>query len=138
MGPTIAHFAARVGIVARMAYSLLVGVVYALSIARITRLINADTILDRPRLVIAGAARAAKLAGDDTGHQRWSTLMYFVQCPWCVGMWLAIGTAWIPLWFNTNVVARYLGIALAISHLVGVFAFAADTEEVDYEDETVD
>lgn len=135
-----------------MTYSILVGVVYALAIARLTRLINADTILDRPRGWIAGQRRHHQtIATELQPHfdkvetydhhrvlmRRWETLVYFIECPWCVGLWLTFGTAWIPLWFNTNVVARYVGIALAISHLVGIFAFAADTEDIDYEDETV-
>jgi hypothetical protein len=129
-------------------------VVYTLAIMRVTRLINADTILDKLRLAIAQKMRqhhdlADKIEGDTAldenasqyyrqRERRWSTLMYFVQCPWCVSMWLALATAWIPLWFNTNVVARYVGIALATSHLVGICARFADTEEIDYEDETVD
>lgn len=135
-----------------MTYSIIVGVVYALAVARLTRLINADTILDRPRGWLAGQQRHHRqIATELQPHpekvetydyhrramQRWETVVYFVACPWCVGMWLALSTAWIPLWFNTNAVARYVGIALAVSHLIGVFAFAADTEEMDYEDETV-
>lgn len=110
-------------------------VIYVLAVARLTRLINADTILDRPRLAIASAAKASHVAGDDAGESRWSTALYFVQCPWCVGMWLCLLTAWVPIWYSDNVVARYLGVALAASHLIGVFAFAADTEDIDYEDE---
>lgn len=147
---TLTHYADFVGIVCDMTYSILVGAVYALAVARITRLINADTILDRPRLWIASRARDEQKLADgyrekgisgvevvESRARRWSTLLYFVQCPWCVGMWLAFGTAWIPLWFHTNAVTRYVGIALAVSHLVGVCAHFADTEEIDYEDETV-
>lgn len=49
-------------------------------------------------------------------------------------MWVAFGTVWLPLYFNDNPVVQYLGIALAISHLVGIFAWAADTEEIDVEE----
>ncbi|AEJ94577.1 hypothetical protein FDI63_gp007 [Mycobacterium phage ChrisnMich] len=128
---------------------VLVLVVYALAVMRLTRLINADTILDRPRLAIAGKAREARLVmlearahGQEARAQlyqrrmvRWNTLMYFVQCPWCVGMWLALGTAWVPLYFHTNPVAQYLGVALAVSHLIGVCARFADTEDMEIVDD---
>jgi Protein of unknown function (DUF1360) len=132
---------------------ILILVIYALAVARITRLINGDTILDRPRLWIAAREKQHREVADaikidpsqvktleyhESIARRWSTALYFVQCPWCVGMWLTLATAWIPLWYADNAVARYLGVALAASHLIGVFAFAADTEEMDYEDTTVD
>lgn len=131
---------------------LLTLTIYALAIARLTRLINADTILDKPRLALAlrekqhwSIAHGLQANLDQAElyehhrvvARRWSTALYFVQCPWCVGLWLTLATAWIPLWYSCNPVARYVGIALAASHLIGVFAFAADTEQVDYEDETV-
>lgn len=135
-----------------MPLSLLALVIYVLAIARLTRLINGDTILDTPRLAIAKRERqhwsiahglqpnldqADRYEHHRAVARRWSTALYFVQCPWCVGLWLTLGTAWIPLWFNTNEVARYVGIALAASHLIGVFAFAADTEDMDIQDESV-
>lgn len=135
-----------------MTYLILVGVVYALAVMRLTRLINADTILDRPRAwlstrlanarqshveAVARGFTDATILAYAKQERRFSTALYFVGCPWCVGMWLAFGTVWIPMWFHTNQVTRYVGIALAISHLVGVCARFADTEEIDYEDETV-
>lgn len=133
-----------------MTYWILVGIVYALAVARLTRLINADTIFDRPRLWIAGRARgnlaAAAMSRErqlpgveayEAAAKRWNTAFYFVQCPWCVGMWLAFGTAWAPIYLHTNPVVRYVSLALAVSHLIGVCARFADTEEIDYEDEQV-
>lgn len=132
--------------------TLLILAIYVLAVARLTRLINADTILDRPRVAIAAKAHdyqnilAARRATEDAPKtiaywegcaRRWSTALYFVQCPWCVGLWLTLATAWIPLWYSCNPVARYVGVALAASHLIGVFAFAAHTEDVGFEDETV-
>jgi hypothetical protein len=128
---------------------ILVGVVYALAVMRLTRLINADTILDRPRLAIASRAKEARLVANEAAahgqteraamyhHKmtRWNTAMYFVQCPWCVGMWLAFGSVWVPLFYADNIVARYIGVALAVSHLIGVMARFADTEEIDIEDD---
>jgi hypothetical protein len=66
--------------------------------------------------------------------ERWDAVLYFVECPWCVGMWLAFATAWVPLYFADNPVARYVALALAVSHLIGLCARFADTEEVDIED----
>lgn len=128
---------------------VLVLVVYALALMRLTRLVNADTLLDRPRLAIAGRAKEARLVSNEAAahgqteraavyHRtmvRWNTVMYFVQCPWCVGMWLALASAWVPLFFPTNLVAVYLGVALATSHLIGVMARFAETEDIDIEDD---
>lgn len=125
-------------------------VIYALAVARLVRLINADTILDRPRLWLAGRARHHQLVATElqahlsqesayehhrTLMRRWQTAVYFAQCPWCVGMWLAIATAWLPLYQANNPVGRYLAVALAVSHLVGVCARFADTEEMDITDD---
>jgi hypothetical protein len=112
--------------------AVLVLVIYVLAVARLTRLINADTILDTPRVAIAARSR-----NDDASlpeRRRWQTAFYFVQCPWCVGMWLTFGLAWVPLYHHGNPVAQYIGVALAASHLIGVFAFAADTEEMDMQE----
>lgn len=132
--------------------TLLILAIYVLAIARLTRLINADTILDAPRVALAGREKQhwsiahGLQANLDQAElyehhravaRRWSTALYFVQCPWCVGLWLTLATAWAPLYFSTNPIVQYIGIALAASHLIGVFSFAADTEDVDYEDETV-
>ena len=125
-------------------------VIYALAVARLVRLINSDTILDRPRLWLAGRARHHQLIaielqahrGKEQAYEhhralmrRWQTAVYFVGCPWCVGMWLAIATAWLPLWQANSPVVQYLAVALAASHMVGVCARFADTEEVDITDD---
>ena len=132
-----------------LGYTLLVLVIYALAVARITRLINADTILDRPRVWIAGKARGALLvAREAAAHgqlererlfvataRRWQTLMYFVQCPWCVGMWMALLTAWLPVWILGWPWWTLIPLGLAVSHLVGISARFADTEEMAIEDD---
>lgn len=132
--------------------TLLILTIYVLAVARVTRLINADTILDRPRAAIATKAHDyqhildARRATEDAAKtiaywegcaRRWSTALYFVQCPWCVGMWLTLASAWAPLYFWTNPIVQYVGVALAASHLIGVFARFADTEDIGFEDETV-
>jgi hypothetical protein len=132
--------------------TLFILTIYVLAIARLTRLINADTILDAPRLAIAARERqhrsvAKGLEVDLTQpklHEyhrslarRWQTALYFVQCPWCISMWLALAGAIVPVRLIGWSWWALFPVGLAASHLIGVFAFAADTEEMDYEDETV-
>lgn len=134
-----------------LGYAVLILTIYAVAVARLTRLINADTILDRPRLALEARRREAerimdeqmgKGAHPDTvsfwsrREARWRTAFYFVQCPWCVGMWVSLATAPVPVrmigwpWWST------LPVALATSHLVGICARFADTEELTIEDDT--
>lgn len=125
--------------------TVIVAVVWVLAVMRVTRLVNSDTVLDRPRLAVITRARASRAdalesraLGQDVRAellerraQRWATFTYFIQCPWCVSMWVAVLTAWVPLYAADNPVAQYLGAALAASHLVGVCARFADTEEIE-------
>ncbi|AKF14674.1 hypothetical protein SEA_ALANGRANT_9 [Mycobacterium phage AlanGrant] len=125
---------------------------YALAVARITRLVNADKITDRLRLVPAAKlrslqtlrrermARGAVAEANELNSRilRWDKVVYYVSCPWCVGMWVALGTVWAPLFLGGNVVVQYLLIGLAVSHLVGVFAQFADTEEIEIVDDDDD
>lgn len=136
--------------------TLIVLVVWVLAVARATRLINADTILDPPRLWVAtravqarNAVREAQSLGQavrvgilERPARRWEKFLAFVQCPWCVGMWVALLSAWAPMvllswftrpWWLDAVV--YLALVLAASHIVGVLARFADTEEIDFEDD---
>jgi hypothetical protein len=138
--------------------ALLILAVYALAVMRLTRLINADTITSFVRLYPATRVREATLQADEAAahgqreilnaalkrQQRWATVFDFVQCPWCIGMWWPLLTAWAPMlligwfaqpWYLDVVV--YLGVVLATSHLVGVCARFADTEEIEIEDAAV-
>lgn len=127
---------------------ILIILTYLLAVMRITRLINADVILDRIRDVPMNKAHRARVdmnAARRSGQnetadrlekqsRRWSTTLYFLECPWCVGMWVCLATAWVPMYYWQNPLVQYIGVALAASHLIGVFAFAADTEETDVEE----
>lgn len=119
-----------------LGYSILILVVYVLAVARVTRLINYDTILDPVRLWIARRGQAARLAAAEAeGGQagvlrrvwvrrmaRWNVLAEFLGCPWCVGWWVALAGA-VP-------VVHVLGwswwvlvpVGLAASYLVGLAA----------------
>lgn len=111
-----------------LGYVVLVLIVYAVAVARVTRLINADTITDPLRVAIERRARDSDRSDRERG--RWATLSYFVGCPWCVGMWLALLTTWFPIWLTGLSWWLYPLIAFATSHLVGVCARFADTEDV--------
>lgn len=63
---------------------LLILGIYVLALARVTRIVTRDTILDGARLTLI------RLLGPG------NPLVYFLSCPWCAGLWLALGTAWIP------------------------------------------
>ncbi|QFP94629.1 hypothetical protein I5G59_gp09 [Mycobacterium phage LilMcDreamy] len=129
--------------------TLIVLGIYVLAIMRLTRLINADTILDRPRAAIITRARASRMDANEARAlgqdvratllarraQRWATLTYFIQCPWCVGMWLSLLTAIAPVLVLHWPWWAFVPIALATSHLIGVCARFADTEEIDVEDD---
>ncbi|AYB70551.1 hypothetical protein SEA_SERENDIPITOUS_9 [Mycobacterium phage Serendipitous] len=124
--------------------TLIVLGVYVLVVARLTRLINSDTILDRPRLAIITRARASRMDANEARAlgqdvratllerraRRWAAAMYWVQCPWCVGMWIALASAIAPVLILGWHWAAFLPVALATSHLVGVCARFADTEEM--------
>lgn len=114
-----------------LGYVILILTIYVLAIARVTRLVNADTILDAPRLAIA--RRAHSDDSSPTERRRWTTLLYFVQCPWCVGMWIALATAILPVLIVGWPWWAFLPTALATSHLVGVCARWADTEDISIE-----
>lgn len=104
--------------------TLLILVVYPLAVARLTRLVNHDTILDPLRIA------AARVFGLD------SAVLYFLGCPWCVGMWLSLATAILPTLVLGLPWWWFILIGLATSHLVGLAAPLAADEDMDME--TVD
>jgi hypothetical protein len=121
-----------------------VAVVYVLAVARVTRLVNADVVFDPVRLWVArrlssaarGAVELESLGSLSLGaarlrrvQSRWGAVSYFLGCPWCVSVWVAAFTAWVPLWFAGNRVAVYVGVVLAVSHVVGLGARLADDGE---------
>lgn len=120
-----------------------VAVVYVLAVARVTRLINFDVVFDPVRLWVArrlsAAGRAVRECEGSVGgpvvgvlerrRARWGAVSYFLGCPWCVSVWVAGLSAWVPLWHSGNVVAVYVGVVLAVSHVVGVGSGLADGGE---------
>lgn len=104
--------------------TILVLLLYVLAVMRVTRLVNADTILDTPRIWLL------RKFGPE------STLAYFIACPWCVSIWVAgisapfvLHGVGLPLW-----VWPLLG--LAASHLTGLAAQLDESDmEIEIEDE---
>lgn len=84
-------------------------------------------------LLVLAVARLTKLVTDDkiglplrqwvlkrSGDNGWLT--FGIHCPWCVGMWFAMGAA--PLWyyFGHNPIFVIICVALALSYGVGLLA----------------
>lgn len=132
--------------------TLVVLVVYALASMRVTRLINADTVTSFIRLYLAGKIRTATLEADEAAsrgqttllasalerERRWTGVFKFVQCPWCIGFWVpligGVGAVWVIKYGWTLDWWAILPLALAASHLVGICARFADTEEIEIEE----
>lgn len=103
--------------------TLLVLTLYVLAVMRVTRLINADAILDTPRIWLL------RRFGPE------STLAYFLSCPWCVSIWVAGLTA--PFVLHQLGLDLWLWpiLGLAASHLTGLAAqLDGDDLEIEIED----
>lgn len=98
----------------------LVLVLYALAVMRITRLINFDTIMDWLHTWI----------GSRFGPGSWQA--EFAVCPWCIGMWVSLLTAWYPVWLLGLTWRLYPLIALAASMVTGLLA-RFSSEDTDLE-----
>ena len=86
-----------------------------LAVARVTRLVTEDKLLEPFRFALA---------------RRWpadSQRLYLFHCPWCFGMWVAIVAAPV-VWFTANLsdrlgITAWVGVpllVLAVSHAVGL------------------
>ncbi|AER47657.1 DUF1360 domain-containing protein [Mycobacterium phage Dori] len=126
--------------------TVLILVVYVLAVARVTRLINYDVVLDFARLWVARRAGSALTAAEEAEsadqwtvgelhrnrHARWNVVLEFMGCPWCVGWWVALAGA-VPVvivlewsWW------ALVPVALACSYLVGLVA-PLTADEIDVE-----
>jgi hypothetical protein len=72
-----------------------------LTVARVTRLLTADRILDRPRIWIM------ERFGPD------SMTAYFVTCPWCMSMY--VGAAGAGAWWAWGETMGYQAVTLALA-----------------------
>lgn len=82
-----------------------------LALARATRLLTKDMITDFIRI---WAFKRTK--GQTTA------LSYFTTCPWCVGMWVSLTSAWSVILLTGWSWWLYPLLFLAGSHVVGLMA----------------
>lgn len=129
-----------------LGFTILILIVYVLAVARITRLINYDTVLDWARLFVARRAGSALAAAEEAEaadqwtvaalhrkrQARWNILLEFLGCPWCVGMWAALGGAVVVVSILGWPWLTFLPLGLACSYLVGLAApLSADEMEIE-------
>lgn len=91
--------------------------VYALAATRLTRLIAQDAILDRPRTWVT-------LRTDGT---RAEPLGYLVNCPWCVGVWVAAGLTVAVALFHGSPWLWWPIIGLYLAQVAGMLTTTART-----------
>lgn len=95
-------------------------VVYALAVARLTKLVNSDRVTKAPRDALVKRLPEGSI---------WA---YFVFCPWCVSMWVSAVAAPLTWWFGgleTPGVSAWLSVpalALAYSAVTGYLAQFAE------------
>lgn len=88
--------------------------VTVLAIARVTRLLTTDRILDRPRIALM--ERFMAKAGDD------SLAAYLVSCPWCISMYVGMAGAGAWWAWGTSTAYTAVTLALAASYVTGWLA----------------
>lgn len=95
-----------------MTYEILSLAATALAVARLTRLVNRDVLLEKPR---------AKVLTWLTQRDR-TMLAYLLVCPWCLSMYLGMAAA--AAWWAWGGARTYLCVtaALAFSYLTGILA----------------
>lgn len=86
--------------------------IYLLAFARVIVLLTRDDITAPPRDRLATALK-------DRGHNR---LAYFVLCPWCVSVWLAIPAAPIIYAYGHHWWLFVPALGLALSAAAGALA----------------
>lgn len=94
-------------------------VLWVLALARLTRLVNADTLTDPLRIAVARR----------WGEDGWAS--YFMTCPWCVSIWLGFATAWLPVVAFGLTWWTYPLLALAGSYVTGMLAQLDQSEDVE-------
>jgi hypothetical protein len=95
--------------------------IYVLAVMRLTKLVNSDIILDPVRIKIAHR------------YGPGSTIVYFLGCAWCVGMWLSLLLAIPTISFLGWSWWLLIPLGLACSQIVGMFAPLYSEDEIDFE-----
>lgn len=109
-----------------LGFAVLTLAVYVLAVMRVVRFINYDTLLDPFRIAVA------RVFGTD------SKMVEFVACPWCVSIWVAAATAWIPVHIIGLPWWWFVLVGLATSHLVGIADPLSSDEEMSIQTVEVD
>ena len=103
--------------------------VYALAVARVTRLINADRVTQRPRdwltlrlwkRYTGDWSAAAHALADPKAEPPLS--VYLLTCPWCVSIYVAAVVAPAAYWWGDRPWLLVPALALAFSHITGLLA----------------
>ena len=96
--------------------------VYALAVARVTRIITADKITEGLRgRVIRWADRRAGIDPADPFAPT-PLLSYFVTCPWCVSIYVGAVAAPLAYWWGESPWLLVPAFALAFSAVTGYLA----------------
>lgn len=99
--------------------------VYALAVARVTRLITADRITETPRERFEAALWrrfAPHVPVHDREHAEPPLAVYLLSCPWCVSVYVAAVAAPIVYWWGDSPWFVVPALALAFSHVTGLLA----------------
>lgn len=116
--------------------SLVILLVYALAVARVTRLLNEDVLLVGPRERIVAWAWARRYGTEPTleEHPRpfWvlvrrnggiePKLAYLITCPWCASIYVGAVAAPLWYWLGTSPWLLVPAAALAFSYITGFLA----------------
>lgn len=90
-------------------------VIYALAVARVTGLIQADTITERARDRLL-------LWLDDRPGTLGAYLATLITCPWCVSIWVAFIASPIVWFWGESPVLLIPAVALAFSQFTGMIS----------------
>jgi hypothetical protein len=100
--------------------------VYALAVARVTRLITEDVLTERPREAIqdwAWRCRYGRLAPDARADRAPAPkIAYLVSCPWCASIYVAALAAPVAYFWGESPWLFVPALALAFSHVTGLLA----------------
>lgn len=120
-------------------HSAIILVVYALAVARITRMVTDDRLFNKPRGAVivrawtraypvvkskpAGPERRDLLVSVMTNHATMPPMLaYLIVCPWCVSIWIGALVAPLAWLWGTRPWFAIPAVALAFSHVSGFLA----------------
>lgn len=102
--------------------------VYALAVARVTRLVTSDRLTEHPRLSLEARLwaryRRSVLIPPEVGNEDLDPPLsvYLVTCPWCVSIYVAAVAAPVAYFWGDRPWLFVPALALAFSHITGLLA----------------